>query len=141
MPNPKLPATLRKQVAVRARFHCEYCRSPSDCSNSPFSVEHIIPRSRGGLDDEQNLAWSCMGCNDRKYTTVEAIDPVTGELAQLFDPRRQVWEDHFSWVADSTQVAGLTSVGRATIAKLQLNRPELIKLRLILRMAGEHPPE
>jgi hypothetical protein len=120
---------------------CEYCRSPSDCSNSSYSVEHIVPRARGGSDAEDNLAWSCMGCNDRKYTTIEAVDPVLGEVTKLFHPRDDAWDEHFSWVADFTQVVGLTPKGRATVAKLGLNRPELLKLRRILRAAGEHPPE
>jgi hypothetical protein len=118
---------------------CEYCRSPSDCSNSSFSVEHIEPRARGGSNDDNNLAWACMGCNDRKYTAIDAVDPVSGEIAKLFHPRQQRWDDHFSWTADFTLIVGRSAVGRATVAKLKLNRAELVKLRRILRMAGEHP--
>lgn len=140
MPDPPISAALRKHVALRAALRCEYCHSPSDCSNSPFSVEHITPRSRGGSDEEGNLAWSCMGCNDHKYTAVEAIDPVSGELADLFNPRQHRWDEHFLWTADFTQVVGRSATGRATVAKLKLNRPQLVKLRRILRAAGEHPP-
>lgn len=136
-----VPAAVRTQVAERAGFQCEYCRSPSDISPSSFSVEHIKPRSRAGAgaDDPKNLAWSCMGCNDRKYTAVEAIDPVTGSSAVLFHPRLDRWDDHFVWVAEFTQIAGLSPVGRATVSRLKLNRPELVKLRGILRDVGEHP--
>jgi hypothetical protein len=81
-----------------------------------------------------------MGCNDHKYTAVEAIDPVSGELADLFNPRQHRWDEHFLWTADFTQVVGRSATGRATVAKLKLNRPQLVKLRRILRAAGEHPP-
>ena len=99
-----------------------------------------MARARGGSDSEDNLAWSCMGCNDRKYTAAEAIDPVSGELVKLFNPRRDRWDEHFSWTADFTQVVGHSTAARATMAKLKLNRPELVKLRRILLIAGEHPP-
>ena len=140
MPSPRLPDSRRERVARQAELRCEYCRSPSDCSASSFSVEHIEPRSRGGSDDDDNLAWSCMGCNDRKYTAVDAIDPVSGEVVPLFHPRKQVWAEHFLWAADFTQIVGQSPTGRATVARLKLNRPELVKLRQILRIAGEHPP-
>ncbi len=39
-----------------------------------FSVEHITPKSSGGTDDPENLAMSCQGCNNRKYTALEAIN-------------------------------------------------------------------
>ena len=37
-------------------------------------------------------------------------------------------------------VGSLTPIGRATVDKLQLNRPGVVNLRAILRDAGEHPP-
>jgi hypothetical protein len=136
-----VPAAVRRLVARRADFLCEYCRSPADVSPSSFSVEHIEPLSRtdAKTDDPANLAWSCMGCNNRKYTAIDAIDPVTGELTPLFHPRRDRWDEHFAWVAELTQVVGVTPVGRATVMRLNLNREELVKLRRILHDVGEHP--
>jgi hypothetical protein len=98
-----------------------------------------VPRARGGSEAEDNLAWSCMGCNDRKYTAVDAVDPVSGELVKLFHPRQDSWAEHFSWTVDFTHVIGKSSTGRATFERLKLNRSELVKLRRILRIAGEHP--
>jgi hypothetical protein len=37
-------------------------------------------------------------------------------------------------------MAGLTSIGRATIEALQLNRQNLVNLRRMLYAMGEHPP-
>ena len=97
--------------------------------------------SGGGASEPDNLAFSRQGCNNRKYVSVDAADPLTGELVALFHPRRQRWSDHFAWNEDFTMVLGLTSPGRATIEKLQLNRRGLINLRCVLFELHEHPPE
>jgi hypothetical protein len=39
------------------------------------------------------------------------------------------------------RVRGRTARGRATVDALRLNRPELINLRRILLLVGEHPPK
>lgn len=130
----------RQTVAQRAYDCCEYCQSQARFSSDPFSIEHIIPRSRGGADDIDNLALSCQGCNSRKYTNIEAIDPATGQRVPLFHPRQQRWNDHFAWSADYTLVIGLTPTGRATVDKLRLNRSGLVNLRRVLQAAGSHPP-
>jgi hypothetical protein len=86
------------------------------------------------------LAWSCQGCNNRKYTSVEALDPVSGETVPLYHPRRQRWHEHFAWNEDYTVVLGLTPTERATVEKLQLNRAGVVNLRHVLHHIGAHPP-
>src|SRR5438046_2244977 len=61
------PAALKRSVAERAGDCCEYCRSQARLATHPFSVEHILPRSRGGEATEGNLALACQGCNNHKY--------------------------------------------------------------------------
>ncbi|WP_322744466.1 MULTISPECIES: HNH endonuclease signature motif containing protein [unclassified Coleofasciculus] len=68
----------KEAIARRAGGCCEYCRSQARFSPDPFSIEHIIPRSKNGTDEDDNLALACQGCNNRKYTHVEARDPVSG---------------------------------------------------------------
>jgi hypothetical protein len=133
-------AQVRNAVAERARYCCEYCQSQHKYSADPFSIEHITPRSRGGSDDSTNLALSCQGCNNAKYVDVDAIDTLTGRSAPLFHPRQHNWTEHFVWSHDFLLIHGLTPTGRATVEKLQLNRPGLVNLRRVLRSAGEHPP-
>ena len=140
MSEATLTEAQKQAVARRARECCEYCQSQARFSPDPFSVEHIVPRSRGGTDADTNLAWSCQGCNNHKYTSVEALDPVSGETAPLYHPRRQGWYDHFAWNEDYTVVLGLTPTGRATVEKLQLNRAGVVNLRRVLRRIGAHPP-
>jgi len=140
MSEPQLTAKRKEAVARRAGECCEYCRSQARFSPDPFSIEHIVPRSKGGTDEDDNLALACQGCNNRKYTHVEARDPVSGNLVSLYHPRRQRWPDHFSWNEDFTLVIGLTPTGRATVERLQLNREGVVNLRRVLCIIEQHPP-
>ncbi|EDX74487.1 HNH endonuclease domain protein [Coleofasciculus chthonoplastes PCC 7420] len=140
MSEPKLTAKQKEAIARRADGCCEYCRSQARFSPDPFSIEHITPRSKGGTDENDNLALACQGCNNRKYTHIEARDPVSGNLVSLYHPRRQRWADQFSWNEDFTIVIGLTPTGRPTVERLQLNREGVVNLRRVLRTIGQHPP-
>jgi hypothetical protein len=41
----------------------------------------------------------------------------------------------------TTEVVGLTAVGRATIATLRMNRPAMVRVRRLWAAMSEHPPE
>lgn len=130
----------KAEVARRAYGCCEYCKCQAAFSPDTFSIEHILPLARSGSQTLENLALACQGCNNRKFISVEALDPVNGERVALFHPRLQRWDDHFMWSADATQIIGLTPTGRATCEKLQLNRAGVVNLRRVLTDAGWHPP-
>lgn len=87
----------RKIVAERAQFLCEYCFSPRKYSPQSFSVEHILPKSKKGSDDLDNLALACQGCNSFKSDKTEAIDDLSGRKVMLYNPRKDVWSRHFAW--------------------------------------------
>jgi hypothetical protein len=133
-------AQQKQLVAERAKFCCEYCLSQVKYSPDPFSVDHIDSRALGGTDDLDNLAYACMGCNGRKFTSNVALDPVTGKSVALYHPRKHLWHDHFAWNEDFSLILGLTPTGRATVARLQLNREGAVNLRRILRAIDKHPP-
>jgi len=133
--------TQRNEVFARAKGFCEYCLSPEKYSSSTFETEHIHPLSKGGKTVLSNLALSCAGCNKFKSHRIQAIDPPTGETVLLYNPRQDVWKKHFKWSADFTQIIGLTETGRATVKALKLNRKNLLNLRKLLRLFGEHPPK
>jgi hypothetical protein len=140
MPDERISADLRRQVIERAHGCCEYCQSQASFATQAFSVEHILPRSKGGETVLANVALSCQGCNNHKYTKTEARDPVSKQIVQLYHPRQHAWQDHFAWNTDYTLVIGLTPTGRATVTSLQLNRVGLLNLRRVLYAMGEHPP-
>lgn len=137
----RLEARIRRLVAERADFRCEYCLTPSGLAPSPYSAEHIFPRSKGGTDAPDNLAFACQGCNGHKAAKTTGIDPITRRTVPLFHPRLGSWGDHFSWTADATRVEGRSPTGRATVVALQLNRPGLRNLRRLMVLANLHPPK
>jgi 5-methylcytosine-specific restriction endonuclease McrA len=141
MPKPRITTRQRATVVARACACCEYCRSQEQYAPDPFSVEHIVPVAQGGTNALTNLAYSCQGCNGRKYVSTEAIDPATGTIVPLYHPRQHRWDDHFAWNPDCSPIIGLTLTGRATVDKLQLNRIGLVNLRRVLYRFEAHPPE
>lgn len=141
MPDRRVSARQRRAVAQRARGCCEYCRSQASFATQSFSIEHIVPRHRGGPTTLDNLALACPGCNNHKHTKTEGRDPVNKDLVALYHPRRQRWGDHFEWNHDRTQIVGSTPTGRATVDVMHLNRACVVNLRRVLHAMGEHPPE
>ena len=140
MSERKIPSAMRRLVGERAGERCEYCRSPAWFVPHPFSIEHVIPKSRGGEATTDNLALSCQGCNNHKYDKIEARDPALGNMAALYHPRRDRWRDHFAWNDDFSLIVGISPTGRATVVALRLNRELLVGLRRRLTKLGEHPP-
>ena len=131
---------LRSRVAAQARFRCGYCQTQEVVSGIPLTVEHIKPIARGGTDDEKNLWLSCRLCNEAKGTSEEFLDGETGKTVPLFNPRTQLWDEHFVWDSTAVTIIGKTAVGRATIAALSLNNELRVRSRAIWVEAGWHPP-
>lgn len=112
---------LRLHVEKRSHGRCEYCHAPQRACAYRFHLEHIKPRSRGGSDASSNRALACAACNLSKSNQEKGLDPRTGELIDLFNPRRQKWEDHFYWASDQETLVGRTRCGRATVLALDMN--------------------
>jgi HNH endonuclease len=140
MPRVYISANTQRAVIERAQHRCEYCQSRADYTTEPFAVEHIMPVSRGGTSELDNLAFSCSGCNGHKYNRTEASDPTDRTLVPLYHPRLQRWQDHFCWSDDHAQIIGLTFTGCATVEALKMNRTGLINMRQVLYLIGKHPP-
>jgi hypothetical protein len=110
-------------VALRAGHRCEYCHAPEAVFNFPFEVEHIIPLMRDGADAADNWALACRACNVRKGAHVEHADPVTHAIVRLYHPRREPWHDHYHIDTDTGVIEGRSAIGRATLARLEMNSP------------------
>ncbi|MCX6031063.1 MAG: HNH endonuclease [Chloroflexi bacterium] len=136
-----MSGTLLARLHRQAGALCGFCRTSSRIIGQPLTVEHIIPRARGGSSDEENLWLSCRRCNEYKGAQIEAVDPRTGQVVSLFNPRRQSWNEHFAWSGDGARIIGLTSCGRATVNALQLNNDDIVAARLIWVAVGWHPPQ
>ena len=106
-----------------------------------LEIEHIIPQSKGGSDHELNLWLACPICNKHKSDKINAVDPLTEAVVQLYNPRTQDWFEHFRWSDDGLHIIGLTPVGRATASALHFNDdPDVLIVRSNWVRAGWHPP-
>ncbi len=135
-----MKASIKLLVRERAKYCCEYCIAQLKFSADTFSTEHIIPIVKNGTDAVDNLAFSCQYCNNLKYTAIHAIDPATGNMVNIYNPRKDIWTDHFEWYDNFTIIRGISSTGRATENRLKLNRIGLVNLRKVLFETGFHPP-
>jgi len=120
---------LRDFVRRRARDRCEYCLIPQEATPYfTFHVEHIIAKQHvDDADDAARLGLACNRCNAYKGPNLSSIDPLTGQIVLLFNPRQDRWEDHFS--LHGGEVTGLTPVGRATVRLLNMNAEHRLVLR------------
>ena len=133
----RIPAEMREWVRERASGCCEYCLLAEEQAFFPFEADHIIGEKHRGLTTADNLAWSCFHCNRFKGPNIASRDPITGELAPLFNPRTQKWAEHFR--IDAAQLVPLTPEGRVTAEVLKLNLPKRVEVRETLVSLGQYP--
>ena len=126
----------RARIRHRAADRCEYCHLPQAALPfSKFHVDHIVAIQHGGTDSDANLALCCSRCNFSKGPNLSGIDPITGDLVALFNPRTQSWHDHFEW--QGVKIAGITPTGRATERVLAMNEYRRLQLRRSLNELGQ----
>ena len=76
-------ANLRMGIMARDRFRCQYCGVKATAFE--LTLDHILPRSRGGRSEPENLCASCKICNQRKgdRTPEEARMPLLANPSAL----------------------------------------------------------
>jgi hypothetical protein len=131
-------AEIVRRVHQRANLLCEYCQTSQRVTGQAMQVDHIDPDGDDTLD---NLCLACGNCNLSKARATSAPDPQTGAVVQLFNPRTQIWAEHFEWTPDGTRLNGLTPTGRATIERLKINQDRVVDARVLWVFAGVHPPK
>ncbi len=103
----RFPAFTRFNVFLRDRFSCQYCGDRSE-----LTFDHLVPRSRGGLTEWENVVAACSPCNLRKGSLLphEAklwprqapFRPTVHDLhnnGRLFPPNylHDSWLDYLYW--------------------------------------------
>jgi HNH endonuclease len=106
-----MDAALTQLVWERARQRCEYCQMPQDLDEIRFEIDHIFAIKYDGLTVAGNLALSCFHDNSHKGSNIAGLDPKTGILTPLFNPRRYKWHTHFRW-------QGVYLLGRAPLGRV-----------------------
>lgn len=134
-----IPDPLRRLVIERADNCCEYCLIHQRYRLYPHEVNHIIAEKHRGQTNAENLCLSCFICNRHKGTDFASFDPETDEVALLFHPRRDKWEDHFG--LDKGRIMPLTPQGRVTVFLLKFNDKVRLEQRADLTAIGRYPPQ
>ena len=112
MRRARISAALRREVRERAKERCEYCLLTESQAFGPHEPDHLIALKHGGVTSSANLVLACLDCNRFKGSDIASLDPLTGELVALFNPRTQNWSEHFQ--LNGAQIIPLSATGRAT---------------------------
>ncbi|MEH2296258.1 HNH endonuclease [Nostoc sp.] len=62
----------RQFVRERAKYLCEYCHSPERSSSDRFTIDHLVPQSLGGSDEDKNLALALIRSHKSAYRVIRA---------------------------------------------------------------------
>lgn len=137
----KVSRKLKNKIQKSANYHCGYCQIPQDLIPNLLEIEHLLPLAEGGTNEEENLWLACRNCNSYKSSKIDALDPKTNQTVLLFNPRTQVWNEHFEFSRDGTEIVGKTPCGRATVIALRLNFEPAVKARRNWVSVGWYPPK
>jgi hypothetical protein len=140
MERSQISEAIQTKARTRAKELCEYCHAVERWQYVRFTIDHVIPLQRGGTNNLDNLALACFHCNRQKSANISGFDPVSTRETRLFNPRQDIWSENFVWDVDAITLVGLTDIGRATIAKLAMNRERVLLIREADREIGRHPP-
>ena len=142
MTRQTIPDEIAHRIRAIAQNRCGYCLSPQRFVMARLEIEHIRPIAHGGTNDEANLWLACPLCNGHKSDKIIGLDRESNSEVPLFNPRTQIWSDHFQWDDDGVHILGKTPIGRATVTALHLSDdPDALIVRSYWVMAGWHPPK
>ncbi len=134
-----IPADLRRLVVARAHGLCEYCLIAEEDTFYGCEADHIISEKHGGSTSADNLAYACVFCNQAKGSDIGSIHWESNAFVRFFNPRADVWTDHFEFSGDL--VIGRTATGAVTARILGFNTGERVIERKTLQDLGRYPSE
>jgi 5-methylcytosine-specific restriction endonuclease McrA len=116
---PRRTRTLsRKGILARDQHTCQYCMDPQPATR--LTLDHIIPRSRGGANAWENLVASCFACNNLKAdrTPEEAGMPLgrrpkpfsvhtSRHLLRESGAAQADWQQYLFYANDTPQVSAV----------------------------------
>jgi hypothetical protein len=132
-----ISAELRRLVVVRAERLCEYCLIHEDDTFFGCEIDHIVSEKHGGLTVAENLAYACLACNRHKGTDLGSVWEPSDSLIRFFNPRLDVWSDHFA--LDGAVIRPITPVGSVTDRIFRMNEVERVLEREVLCALGRYP--
>ncbi len=75
----------RYNIFARDKNTCQYCGQ--NFSRSDLNLDHVIPRSQGGISSWENVVCSCHSCNRHKGGRT----PAQAKMKLIVQPRRPAW--------------------------------------------------
>ena len=132
-----ISVAVRRLVAVRADFLCEYCLMHEDDAVFGCEVDHIISEKHGGATDPENLAYACAFCNRAKGSDIGSLVPRTGRFVRFFNPRIDPWAEHF--ILDGLTIVAISDIGEVTARILDFNNSDRLLERQTLGEVGRYP--
>ena len=127
----------RELVAARAAYLCEYCLIHEMDTFLDCQVDHIISLKHDGQAEPDNLAYACAFCNRSKGSDVGSVLLPSRQFTRFFNPRTDLWADHFRLSAAT--IVPVASIGRATARILGFNGDDRILERQTLIAMGRYP--
>jgi 5-methylcytosine-specific restriction endonuclease McrA len=76
----------RKNIFKRDRYTCQYCGAQPGPDS--LTIEHILPRSKGGVSSWENCVLACVPCNKRKADRT----PEQADMKLRTVPRKPSWK-------------------------------------------------
>ncbi len=128
---------LRKLVENRAKGICEYCLISIEDTYLGGEIDHIISIKHGGKTKPDNLALACQPCNRNKGSDLGSIPEKSKELIRFFNPRTDLWSEHFR--LNESIIEFLTEIGEVTARIFEFNTPERLLERKGLIEIGHFP--
>ncbi len=89
-------------------------------------VDHIISEKHRGPTTYENLAFACTFCNRNKGSDLATLDEA-GQLVRLYQPRTDVWSDHFAF--EGALIIAKSAIGAGTMRLLGFNDPARLQER------------
>ena len=115
-------------IRQRYNFCCGYCGVSEVDAGGELTIDHFQPVSANGGDEDDNLVYACIRCNQYKGALLpEATDPA--QERRLLHPLQDDLSAHVREDAATNRLEGLTTTGAFHIASLRLNRAGLIANR------------
>ena len=80
----------RRNLCVRDRYTCQFCSTR--LSGQDLTIDHLQPRSRGGMTTWENCVLACVRCNERKRDRT----PTEAHMKPLRVPKKPRWAPSFA---------------------------------------------
>jgi len=122
---------IRRLVATRADYLCEYCLISEQDTILGCAIDHIISIKHGGSSEIDNLAYSCVYCNRFKGSDIGSIILDKKEFSRFYHPRWDHWGTHFK--LNNYAIEAVTSIGEVTARILGFNdQTRLLERQLLI---------